>query len=491
MKNFKKIITFLFIISSTFIFSQEKVKEIKLDQKENLNFFKVANDGTILLKINKEVYGVVYRTFKENRLLSLDKNLDTNFEIKVANTFPKGFLGLSTDLDYTINSDQLIDRKGSIKEYPIGEKNTLNRLNKKSGLTPVFHFFNDYGWSIIGPKAGRENLKKKYDHDDIFLFNLRNEDLKGETFVLKTPEIITNKKSVSWQLMNQNYKNSFFLGSKDEISNDFTKEVYHIVENTYNGEIASYSKLEVNLEGGKYFLPSHSKLEVNLEEGEYFLPSNSNSNGIVNYVDSVYGGGFGYGATYINNETNTILVYGYYSNKKGKQHRVGNADGIYAYQFKKGGELIWKSYFPFKKTINGYLINRKIGITTYDNLAVIHCYLDDLKGFFKIDLNTGEFSSNSSTLVDFFDNNKILKENYFLKSNIVFKDKKTNKNHITSDVLAAMILEPEIKEFMLNRSSKMKKVLYKANFSKDNIFIREITLAGRGVKEKKLTIFKF
>jgi hypothetical protein len=480
MKNLKKTITFLFIIGSTFIFSQEKVKEIKLDKKENLNFLKVANDGTILLKTNKEVYGVVYKTFNGNKLMSLDKNLDTNFEIEVANTFPKGFLELSPDLKYTINSDQLIGEKGKIKEYPYGKKNTLNRLNKKSGLSPVFHFFNDYGWSVIGPKSGRKNLKKKYDNNDIFIFNLRNEDLKSETFLLKSPEIITNEKSISWQLIEQNFKNSFFLGSKDKISKDFTKEVYHVVENTYNGEIASYSKLEVNLEQGKYFLPSHS-------------------NGIVNYENSAYGGGFGYGATYINNETNTVLVYGYYSNKKGKQHRVGNADGIYAYQFKKGGELIWKSYFPFKKTINGYLIKRQIEITPYDNLAVIHCYLDDLNGFFKIDLNTGNFLNNSSNLIDFFENKKILKENYFLKLNMmsgayffnVFKDNKTNKNNMTSDILTAIILKPEIKEFMLNRSSTKKNVSYNAKFSKENIYISELTKAGRGVKEKTLTIFKF
>ena len=62
---------------------------------------------------------------------------------------------------------------------------------------------------------------------------------------------------------------------------------------------------------------------------------------------------------------------------------------------------------------------------------------------------------------------------------------------MTSDILTAIILKPEIKEFMLNRSSTKKNVSYNAKFSKENIYISELTKAGRGVKEKTLTIFKF
>lgn len=462
-------------------FAQEKTKEIKLHKNERLNFLNISNDGNLLFKTNKEVNGVVYKTYKDNKLTYLDKNLNNVFKINVANTFPKGFIEFSTDLEYTINSDQLIDKEGNIQKYPYGKKNSYSRIDKKSGLNPSFRFFNDYGWTIIGPKSGRFNIKKKYSKNDIFIFNLRNKDLKGETFVLKSPKITTNrKKSIPWQILNQNFKNSFFLVSKDEITKENNQQVYHVVENSYKGEIASYSKLVIKLDEGKYFLPSHN-------------------NGPVDYTSSAYGGAFGYGAIHVDNNKNSILVYGYYSNKKGKQHRVGKVDGIYAYQFKKGGEILWKSYFPFKGTIDGYLIKRQIEFSQSKNFGVIHCYLDNINGFFKINTETGKFTTNSSILVDFFSNKKILKNNHFLKLSMmrgmdfynIFKDKKTNKNEINHDVLSAMILKPEIKEFLLDRAIKKKNTSYLAKFSNENIYLIEVIKTGRGIKEKTLTIFKF
>ncbi|MGB1042733.1 MAG: hypothetical protein ACPGU6_05010, partial [Tenacibaculum sp.] len=446
------------------------------------NFIELINNKNIAYKQYKEVSKKYKFTsnYYFNIINHLDKNLNEVFKVDVATTFPKGHLEFSTDLEYTINSDQLIDKKGNIKEYPLGKK-SYSKFDKNSGINPSFRFFNDYAWTTIGPKSGRANIKKQYSDDDIFIFNLRNEDLKGETYVLKSPQIVTNREeSIPWQMLSQNFKNSFFLASKDKLTKKNNQQVYHIVENTYKGEIASYSKLTVKLDEGKYFLPSHSI-------------------GPVDYAYSAYGGAFGYGTVHVDNNKETILVYGYYSNKKGKQHRVGKADGIYAYQFKKGGEILWKSYFPFKDTVNGYLIKRQIEYTQSGNFGVIHCYLDNINGFFKIDTETGKFRTNSSSLTDFFSNKKILKNSHFLKLGMmrgmdfynVFRDKKTNRNQMNYDVLSAMILNPQIKDFLLERAIKKKSASYLARFSKDNIYIIEVIKAGRGVKERTLSIFKF
>lgn len=461
-----------------FSFAQEKVKEIKLDKNESLNFLKVADDGTILLKTNKEVYAVVYRSYKDNKLTSLDKNLDKKFEIEVANTFPKGFLELSKNLEYTINADQLINKEGQIKEYPFGKKNTYSRIDKKSGLNPVFHFFNDYAWTVIGPKNGRFNLKKKYSKNDVFIYNLRNEDVKEETYVLKTTEIETNRKSVSWLLSEHNTKNSFYLFSRDKLKNKEHVNNLHIVENNYKGEIVSYSKITTNLGEDKFFITSN--------EMNYSIDFNRFS---------------------INEDNNTILVYGYYSNNKGSFYdvkhtkpskQVAKVDGFYVFKYKKGGKLLWKNFISFEKMPKTNFQTRGLMFSEFKNKGILECHLGNISGFFKIDLNTGENQSNSSSLTSFFEK-KILKNKYFLKINLLsglqfshhFKDKKTNKNGINAKVLSAMILKPEIKDFMLDRASKKKGVTYNAKFSKENIYITEITKAGRGVKEKTLTIFKF
>lgn len=482
MKNSKKTFFICIILLSSITFSQKKVKEIKLDKNENLNFFKASDNGTILYKTNKEVYGVVYRTYKDNKLYCLDNNLNTIFAIDVANTFPKGFVETTKNFQYTINSDELIDEKGNIRSYPYGKKNTFLRIDKESGLNPIFRFFNDYGWTLIGPKSGRLNFKKKYNENDIFIFNMRNNDIKGEVFHLKTPKIITNQKVVSWQLLKEHSKKSFFLVSKDKISKDFSNEVYHIVEHSYTGEIESYTKLNIKLEDSKYFLPTHT------------------NEGAKNNQNSAYGGAFGYGDISIDNSKNTILVYGYYSNKKGKQHRVGKVNGIYAYKFKKDGKLLWKSFFPFKKPVKNYLINRKIEIRKMKNNATIHCYMDDLNGFFKINLNNGEISNNSLAFNNFLSEKKIQKDSYFFKLKMMrsvyfidtFKDKVTNKNEININLLCAITLKPEIKDFIIERSKNLKNMIYNAEFSDNDIFITEIESSKtRNSKEKSLSIFKF
>ena len=68
-----------------------------------------------------------------------------------------------------------------------------------------------------------------------------------------------------------------------------------------------------------------------------------------------------------------------------------------------------------------------------------------------------------------------------------FKDKKTNRNKISSSILAAILLKPEIKQFLINKTKNVKKRKYSAEIMENGtVFIIEIIDRG-----KEVNIYKF
>lgn len=473
----KTLITLFLLTISNLTFSQKSEVILKLEKKQKLNerFINRVN-GDIYLRTSKQPSALLL-IYKNNHLIKLNNNLEQVFDVEFTKSLQVPTSKFS-GFNYLKINDKIIDSTGNVREYP--KKGHLVKLEKMSNLNPIFGFFNNDGYTFIGPKIGRKNRKKAYDDDDLFIFNLKNSDLTGVTHPFKLENIQTNQKYASWFVLNQKQPNSFFLTSKDDLEENLSNDTYHFAEYAYNGSIISYTKIAIALENGKYFLPSHSDI------------------GPTVYSNSAYGGSFGYASSYVNKKDNSILLYGYYSKKNEKQIRVGKVDGMYAHKYKIGtGELIWKTYLPFTETNSNYLIKRKIEYVQSKEHGVIHCYLDDDNGFFKINSETGKIEKNSSDLVSIFDKSKILRNDTFLRLNMyvggyfrdTFKDKKTNRNNLTTSVLKAILLKPEIEGFLLNKSKELK-------FSNINAEIIEngdvyIIIDEVKSRDKKVSIYKF
>ncbi len=471
----KTITLFIFLIISTIAYTQKKEISLKLKNKQQVNeTFINKSNGDIYFRVSRQPSGLLY-IYKDNHLLKYNHNLDTVFDLEYSKSVQipdSKFSGFG----YYIVDEKIIDSLGDLKKYPAN--NFFTQIEKKSNLNPIFSFFNNYSYTIIGPKLGRKNRKSVYDDGDLFIYNFKNSNLKGESFPLVLPNIKTNQKKASWFLLKQKLKYNFFITSKDDLKKDYNKDTYHFVEYNFNGKVISYTRIPISLDEEKNFLPSH------------------NDNGPTVYSNSAYGGSFGYASSFINKSDNTILLYGYYSNKKGKQIRAGKVDGIYAYKYKIGtGELIWKSYYPFSKTNNNYLIKRKIEYSQSKDTGIIHCYLDDNNAFFLINNETGEIEKNSSNLINLFEKSKILKDNVFLNLNMytggyfgyTFKDKKTNRNKISISVLKAILLKPEIESFLIEKSKTIKNGYYEAKIIENgDVFIFEYQNRGN-----EISIYKF
>ncbi len=453
-----------------YCFSQEKQINIKLENS-NHRFLKIENDldnGNLFLFSGRDFGNHLVKKFH-----AISNELDRKIEFEIDKTIIFDEYLSSGFGDYLIE-DKIINNVKNIKTFPY---KSVRKFSRKSKVNPIFDFFNHYATSFIGPKIGRKNARNKYSNNDLFIKNLRHEDLKEEIFPLDIVEIETNQKNPSWYLSRHKFKNSFFLISKDlTIFKDRSKRLYHFVEYNFKGKVESYSKLPINLEDNKYHLPTLSFYGV--------------SSG-VEYT----GRSYQYASSYIDKQNNTIMLYGYYSNKKGKQIRVGKVDGIYAYKFEIGSsKLIWKTYYPFKKRISNYLYKRKIEHFSNGQNDVIHCFLDSKNAFLLIDKKTGEILKRSNELVDLFEKESILKNNDFLNLDIfsgnfkdTFKNKRTNKNKISTNVLAAALLKPEIKQFLLNKTSGVKNRLYKARIVENGeIFLFELIKKGN-----EINIFKF
>ncbi len=460
----KKIFLFglIFLISLNKSFSQQKTVSIKLEDKKKVTQVYGNEYGDILVYSARQP-SMMLNLFKDNEVRFYDKNLNLKYFKKVnqsKNIIAEDF---SYSGKYLLNFEEIIDKDGNSREYPFTGFNHKETV-KNSKLNPIFRFFNNYGYTIIGPEQGRENRKKIYGDDDLKIFNLRNSDLREESFTLELAKIETNRKVPEWYLGRKS-RNSFFLTSTDIVEKNTHTAINHFTKYNYDGSIRKYTKVVVNLDENKYFLFSHN-------------------NGPVYHSNSSYGGSLSYSGTHVDNEKNTFLVYGYYSNSDGKQVRVGKVDGIYAFKFNQEGDLLWKNYYPFSTTKKGYLIKRMIQYNECNGKGVIHSYIDDNNLFFSIDSENGSILSSSNELVDFFHKgDKMLEEDNFLHLNMYvggyfrsdFKDKKTNNNIIISSVFKAMILKPEIKKFILNRASSVKKATYDAYINKTGeIIITEI-----------------
>ena len=128
-------------------------------------------------------------------------------------------------------------------------------------------------------------------------------------------------------------------------------------------------------------------------------------------------------------------------------------------------------------------------------LKVIHCFLDSKNAFFLLDKKTGEILKKSNELVGLFAKKSILTNNDFLNLDLffmgnftdTFKDKKTNKNKISKNILVAALLKPEIKQFLLNKTNNVKKRVYDARIAENGeIFLFEMIDKGN-----EINIFKF
>lgn len=465
-------ISLIYILNIFAASAQEKTISIKLKDKKRVLYNYYNQFGDLLIHTAKQPSSML-NLFKNNELRFYDKDLNLKFSKEInqsKNIISRKF---AYSGKYLINHKEIINKNGESKEYPFEGYDKV--FAKKSNLNPIFSFFNGYAYTIIGPKKGRKNKKKIYEGDDIKIFNLRNSDLKEESFTLKPPKIETNREIAEWYL-GENFENSFFLTSTDVVEKNTHTAVNHFANHDYDGSLKKYTKISINLDKDKYFLFSHN-------------------NGPVYHPFSAYGGHLSYSGVDIDVDKKTFLLYGYYSKSDGKQQRVGKVDGIYAFKFDNDGNQLWKNYYPFSTTKKGYLIKRKIEYNECNGKGVIHSYIDDQNLFFTINSENGSLETSSNELLDVFKKSKILKEDNFLYLNMYvggyfrrqFKDKKMNNNTMNYNILKAMLLKPEIKQFILNRTSSIKKAFYDANINKTG----EIIIEEKLNRNTELNLYKF
>lgn len=484
-----KKILFILIFTTLNTFSQKKTLEIKLEEKSKIISYNFNESGGLSIHSGRQASPVTL-IFKDQKLHKYDENLELVFNnsFEIEKNYPSG--NYSPNGDYFFYNNTFIDKDGKIKtNYPASTYGAFKAIKKKSNLNPIFNFFSNYAYSFIGPKSGRSNIKKNYLEGDIFIYNFKNEDFTEETFPLVVQKIENNieQKDIKWQLKPY-FKDFFLLTTKDKLEKNSHTDISHFVKYNFNGSIKKYTKINLTLDDDKYFLISDNNGIKNSEPVAYTLKGSASQSGF-----------------HINEEDNSFLLYGYYSNKDGVQKRVGKVDGIYFFKFDENGKEIWKNYYPFSETKEGYLIQRKIEYIQSGEKGVILSYLNDENAMYLVNSETGKIETTSASLVNFFEKeNKIGKDgfielklfkSYFWRN---FTDKKTNKNYIDYNILGAILLKPEIEQFILDQTSKSKFInTYDAHFNLNgDIYITECKkgnekFRGRIPTLKSINVYKF
>lgn len=468
-----KFITFLLLVFTSFYsFSQDKIVEIEIKNKRSLTALKESKNGYHYIKTAKHV---IMAKYKDGRLLSYDNDLNRVYDIDInendyiGNPFYDNNTTISNYANYFNNVNQLINKKGEIKPFNTTVKSDKGVI-KQSNLKPKFSFFNDYGFTVIGPKIGRKNYKKEYEKGDIKIWTLKHEDLTPISSTLETPEFTTNQETVKWYLGDV-FEGRFNLLTKDETNEEKNLDTYHIVTNKFDGKIDKYTKLKIKLENNHFLL-------------------SQNINGVESLFNSNYGGSLIYNNLYYNEDEKTFAVYGFYTNTSKKQVRVGKIAGFYVHKFNNDGELIWKENFPFDKLENEYVLHRGISYEEINSVGYIYFSIKKDKS--------------NMYMVNSFDGNLLKKEHEFLNKfkktqgnyqkkeinnlNAIFSDKTLKNKFFSSEVIQSFYVNPKIKAYISKQKNK-NNLYYDAQISTNgNVILKEFNKKERVLKFLKFII---
>ena len=460
----KKIILLLLLIISNYGYSQNKSIEFKFEKKIILDGLYNSLNGYQYIKLsNKSKFGKK----QDPKLICLDKNLNEKFNINVKgqNKSDAHYVRPSFSIseptkygNYFLNSDQLIDENGKIKHF------IITSFNHGKIVNDYFSFNHELGYSFIGPRNGRKYHKKTYSNDDIFIYTIKYKNNKGILNKLKFPKITTNQKNISWHLGDYT-PNGFFMISKDTPNKEMNIDTYHMAMLNFEGDIISYTPLEINLD-------------------KYHLFKSSNG-GPTDFHDANFGS-FSYGNVYYEVKEKSYYVYGVLNDKpKAGKGLKGNITGFYLHKFNNEGSLIWKKEFLMKETVNKYITSLRINFK-YINTKL--CIIDFNIG--KNDINNGVFSINST-------NGKLIKNTNFAdkflykplvslnsidevnKLNIEYFLKSNNKIKVSSKTLYAIEINTEIYDYIV---SKKEELFFDTTILEDRIILKEFSKKKRFLK---------
>lgn len=434
---------------------QDKVYEFKIEEGKTLTNFTNSKNGYHFIKTGKQV---VMAKFKDDVLVCLDKDLN---EVYTVNVNSNDFIGnpVFGDMTYTSNYgsyynniDQIIDNKGEVKAYFGTVKQPAKEVEKMSKLNPIFSFFNDHGYTLIGPDIGRKNYKKSYLNGDVKIFNLSNDDFSKFTGDLELPgyKAEVEDENLEW-VKGGVFKDSFSLWSFEEIENESGKRIiYYLTIYDFKGKIKSKLKLLIDAQGKRFVSPSVK---------------------IYGFTNFLKPEGFNDGLGFFHDENeNTFIISGFYSNTKKK--KVKELNGVYLCRYNLNGEKVLEKTYAFKEPAK---IGNEYQSCLYFETAKEGYFRfsteEGLFNLFVIDKETGDIKKKYNDILENYKENKANHERKEIKEFIsVYSNKEYKKKFFSFKSIHAMLVNPEIKKY-INSIKPNNNLYYDATFLEDGGFI--------------------
>ncbi len=456
------------LLTSAIILGQDKVYEYKIEEGKTLTNFTNSKNGFHYIKTGKQV---AMAKFKDDVLVCLDKDLNEVYSVNVnsndfiGNPYFGDMTSVSNNGFYYHNIDQIISINGEVKEYSGTVKQPAKGVKKMSKLTPMFKFFNDYGYTIIGPDIGRKNYKKVYLDGDVKIFNLRHSDLVGERNVLEIPNFETEKEEpLSWFIGGE-YKDKFCMWST-ELNEELNKVwTYFIVMYNYDGSINSKTKISLSPYGKRY------------------IPAATKTYGFSNYLEPE-GFNNAFNKNFYNESENNFVLTGFYADQSKKKGKTEDLLGVYICKYDIDGKKLWENKFSFSESKkDGKYPYSTLYFETKKNGHLRFSTEEGLFNLFTIDKGTGEMKKEFNNVLENFKENKANHERKEIKEFIsVYSNKQYKKKFFSFKSIHAMLIHPEIEKYITSVSAE-NNIYFDATFLEEGGFIlKEFNKEDRLIK---------
>ncbi len=472
MKKYLLIIKILLI--TLHVNAQDKVYEFEIKKGRTLTNLTNSRNGNHYIKTGQQI---VMAKYKDDRLLCLDKNFNEIYNIDVnskdfpGNPYYGNITSVSNYGEFYYNVDQLIDKKGLVKEYQGTVKGKTKKIEKISGVNPIFRSWNDFGCVFIGPKIGRKNYKKKYSNEDINIFYMRNDDLKTSINVLESPKFNSNKEVFEWR-KGDYFKDKFFLWAVEMGDNDLSNTYkYYIVFYNYDGKIIFQTQFNIKPDSKRFH-------DVPLHYSDYY--------GYLNSTGYISGN---HSSFYFDEKTNTFTFTGFYTNPLKRKGGKANLIGNYIAKYDKDGNILWSKKYPFNESIKpesedtnmfyyeieskGYLIFSKKEKNT--NIHVI-------------DKSNGDLLNEHNNILGGFKQNMTnIDRVEIMEFSAEFRSSNYKKKFFSIKAIQSMHINNSIKKYIEKRESESFILYYDASFMSDG----SIVLKELNKKQRKIKLLKF
>ncbi len=327
----KKIIclTALFCVGFSGI-SQDKVVEFSPPEKHKFVGREHTSNGLFYIVTSKAKSDVTINSYDADLSLVYEKNFKTSYK-GLSGSFGGGMndapeyyeLYASETGQYAVSYEDrfFIDRSGKTTKFNFEHK------DESGEIVSYFTFFSDDYACYLGKKPSTGRGKNKVDDNNIYLFRRSISDQSTKLISLPIPEIATDEKELKFGL--HSYAQDGFYIINKQLDKVNAVDIYNILKYNYDGQLISYKKLEVKLDG-KYFAASNcgfgsSTIIYSNYTTTHRLSDNATGN------------------VYIDQQKQVYYVFGVYTNSKDMNLYNSKNNGFYVKKFSFDDQLIWDS----------------------------------------------------------------------------------------------------------------------------------------------------